>query len=83
VRSPLAAEAEQRFSLAATPLIASSVLPLWLQAFRATHALVEPAVPVEFFAVSMKGRLKTVLVSGLVEALGAHFRELANQVGGK
>jgi DNA-binding transcriptional LysR family regulator len=47
------------------------------------HTLVEPVVPVEFFAVSMKGRLKTALVSGLVEALGAHFQELANQVGGK
>lgn len=47
------------------------------------HTLVEPVVPVEFFAVSMKGRLKTALVSGLVEALGAHFRELASQVGGK
>jgi hypothetical protein len=30
----------------------------------------------------MKGRLKTALVSGLVDALGAHFRELARQVGG-
>jgi DNA-binding transcriptional LysR family regulator len=47
------------------------------------HTLVEPVVPVEFFAVSMKGRLKTALVSGLVEALGAHFRKLAQQVGGK
>ncbi|MBI5278256.1 MAG: LysR family transcriptional regulator [Burkholderiales bacterium] len=46
------------------------------------HALVEPVVPIEFFAVSMKGRLKTALVSGLVDALGAHFRELAKQVGG-
>lgn len=46
------------------------------------HPLVEPAVPIEFFAVSMKGRLKTALVSGLVDALGAHFRELAKQVGG-
>jgi DNA-binding transcriptional LysR family regulator len=46
------------------------------------HTLVEPAVPVEFFAVSMKGRLKTALVSGLVDALGAHFRDLARQVGG-
>jgi DNA-binding transcriptional LysR family regulator len=46
------------------------------------HMLVEPAVPVEFFAVSMKGRLKTALVSGLVDALGAHFRDLAKQVGG-
>jgi LysR family carnitine catabolism transcriptional activator len=46
------------------------------------HKLVEPVVPVEFFAVSMKGRLKTTLVSGLVDALGAHFRDLAEQVGG-
>jgi DNA-binding transcriptional LysR family regulator len=45
------------------------------------HTLVEPVVPVEFFAVSMKGRLKTALVSGLVDALGAHFQELAKQVG--
>jgi DNA-binding transcriptional LysR family regulator len=45
------------------------------------HTLVEPLVPVEFFAVSMKGRLKTALVSGLVDALGAHFQELAKQVG--
>jgi DNA-binding transcriptional LysR family regulator len=45
------------------------------------HTFVEPVVPVEFFAVSMKGRLKTALVSGLVDALGAHFRELAKQVG--
>jgi DNA-binding transcriptional LysR family regulator len=44
------------------------------------HTLVEPVVPVEFFAVSMKGRLKTALVSGLVDALGAHFQELAKQV---
>jgi len=47
------------------------------------HTLVEPVVPVEFFAVSLKGRLKTALVSGLVDALGAHFRELAKQVGRK
>jgi DNA-binding transcriptional LysR family regulator len=47
------------------------------------HTLAEPVVPVEFFAVSLKGRLKTALVSGLVDALGAHFRELAKQVGGK
>jgi LysR family transcriptional regulator, carnitine catabolism transcriptional activator len=45
------------------------------------HTLVEPVVPVEFFAVSMKGRLKTALVAGLVEALGTHFRELAKKVG--
>jgi LysR family transcriptional regulator, carnitine catabolism transcriptional activator len=44
------------------------------------HPLVDPVVPVEFFAVSMKGRLKTELVSRLVDGLGAHFRELANQV---
>jgi DNA-binding transcriptional LysR family regulator len=47
------------------------------------HTLVEPVVPIEFFAVSMKGRLKTALVSGLVDALGTHFRELAKQVSGK
>lgn len=46
------------------------------------HALVEPAVPVDFFAVSMKGRLQTELVSGLVDALRAHFRDLGRQVGG-
>lgn len=44
------------------------------------HTLVEPAVPVEFFAVSMKGRLKTALVSGLVDALGERFREIAKEV---
>lgn len=44
------------------------------------HALVEPSVPIEFYAVSMKGRLKTALVSVLVDALGAHFRGLAEQV---
>jgi DNA-binding transcriptional LysR family regulator len=47
------------------------------------HTLADPIVPVEFFAVSMKGRLKTALVSGLVDALGAHFREIAKQVEGK
>ncbi len=46
------------------------------------HPLVEPAVPVEFFAVSMKGRLKTELASGLVDALRAHFRDLAGQADG-
>lgn len=46
------------------------------------HTLVEPVVPVDFFAVSMKGRLKTALVASLVDALGAHFRDLAKQVGG-
>jgi hypothetical protein len=30
----------------------------------------------------MKGRLKTALVSGLVDALGAYFRNIARQVGG-
>jgi len=47
------------------------------------HKLVEPVAPIEFFAVTMKGRLKTALVSDLVHALGAHFQELSNQVGGK
>lgn len=47
------------------------------------HKLVEPIVPIEFFAVSGKGRLKPALVSGLVDALGAHFRQLARQVGEK
>jgi len=47
------------------------------------QALVEQVVPIEFFAVSMKGRLRTALVSDIVGALGAHFRELAKQVGGK
>ncbi len=46
------------------------------------HTLVEPSVPVEFYAVSLKGRLKTTLVSGLVDALGSHFRDLAEQVAG-
>jgi LysR family carnitine catabolism transcriptional activator len=45
--------------------------------------LVEPAVRIEFFAVSLKGRLKTALVSGLVDVLGAHFRDLAKQVSGE
>lgn len=44
------------------------------------HTLVEPAVPIEFFAVSMKGRLKTELITDLIDALGAHFRHLAEQV---
>jgi hypothetical protein len=46
------------------------------------HALIEPVVPIEFFAVSLKGRLKTALVSGLVNALGSYFRDLAKQIDG-
>lgn len=45
------------------------------------HTLVEPEVPVEFFVVSMKGRLKTALIASLVNELGAHFRDLARQLG--
>ncbi len=44
------------------------------------HTLVKPSVPVEFYAVSMKGRLKTALVSDLIGALGAHFQHLSEQV---
>lgn len=57
------------------------VVPACVRYEVTVHKLVEPVVPVEFFAVSMKGRLKTALVSGFVDALGAHFRDLAEQVG--
>jgi len=71
---------EAGYGVAALP---GFVVPACARYDVTVQTLVEPVVPVEFFAVSMKGRLKTALVSGLVEALGAHFRELAKQVGGK
>ena len=40
-------------------------------------ALVEPRVPIEFFAVSKKGRVQTALATRLVDEIGAHFRQIA------
>lgn len=43
----------------------------------AIQTLVEPLVPIDFFAVSKKGRLKTALASTLMDALGKQFRTIA------
>jgi LysR family transcriptional regulator, carnitine catabolism transcriptional activator len=39
--------------------------------------LVEPIVPIDFFAVSKKGRQKTALAAGVIDALGKHIGEIA------
>src|SRR5690349_1505259 len=66
----LAAEAEQRVSLAATPLIASSVLPLWLQAYRETH----PAIRVSISDLDRSNILLGIEAGELDVGLGAFFR---------
>ena len=66
----LAADAEQRVSLAATPLIASSVLPLWLQAFRETH----PAIRVSISDLDRRNILLGIETGELDVGLGAFFR---------
>jgi DNA-binding transcriptional LysR family regulator len=66
----LAAEAEQRVSLAATPLIASSVLPQWLQAFRKTH----PAIRVSIRDLDRRNILLGIEAGELDVGLGAFFR---------
>ena len=57
------------------------VVPACTRYNLAIHTLVDPAVTVEFFAVSMKGRFKTALMSKLVDELRSHFRGIARQVG--
>lgn len=49
----------------------------------AIQTLIEPVVPIEFFVVSMKGRLKTALASQLVNDLGKHFRGIADMTNAK
>jgi LysR family carnitine catabolism transcriptional activator len=43
----------------------------------AIQTLVDPLVPIDFFAVSKKGRLKTALAATLMDALGKQFRKIA------
>jgi LysR family carnitine catabolism transcriptional activator len=43
--------------------------------------LVEPIVPIDFFAVSKKGRQKTALAAGVIDALGKHISEIAEAAG--
>lgn len=43
----------------------------------AIQTLVDPLVPIDFFAVSKKGRLKTALAATLMDALGKQFRNIA------
>jgi LysR family carnitine catabolism transcriptional activator len=42
--------------------------------------LVDPLVPIDFFVVSKKGRQKTALAKRLIDALGVHFRKVAEAV---
>ena len=41
------------------------------------QTLTEPVIPIDFFAVSRKGRQKTGLANALVQALGKHIRTMA------
>jgi DNA-binding transcriptional LysR family regulator len=41
------------------------------------QVLVEPSVPIDFFAVSKKGRVQTMLANRLIDALSTHFRQIA------
>ena len=43
----------------------------------AIQTLVDPLVPIDFFVVSKKGRLKTALAATLMDALGKQFRKIA------
>lgn len=43
----------------------------------AIQTLVDPLVPIDFFVVSKKGRLKTALATTLMDALGKQFRKIA------
>lgn len=43
----------------------------------AIQTLVDPLVPIDFFVVSKKGRLKTALAATLMDALRKQFREIA------
>lgn len=57
------------------------VVPACTRYNLAVHTLVDPVIAVDFFAVSLKGRLKTALMSKLVDELSSHFRSIATQVG--
>lgn len=56
------------------------VVPACARYKLAVHTLVDPVVAVEFLAVSMKGRLKTALISKLVDELRRHFQSIATHV---
>ena len=43
----------------------------------AIQTLVDPLVPIDFFVVSKKGRLKTAQATTLMDALGKQFRKIA------
>jgi len=43
----------------------------------AVHALIDPVVPIEYFAVRKKGRQKTELASNLIDSLEKHFQRLS------
>lgn len=43
----------------------------------AVQTLVDPLVPIDFFVVSKKGRLKTALTVTLMDALGKQFQKIA------
>lgn len=45
------------------------------------ETLVKPLVPVEFFVVSKKGRMKTTLAKQVIDDIGEHFREIAQGIG--
>lgn len=46
----------------------------------AIQTLVDPLVPIDFFVVSKKGRLKTALSATLMDALGKQFRKIAQSI---
>lgn len=65
---------EARHGVAALPAF---VTPACARYDVAIQTLVDPLVPIDFFAVSKKGRLKTALAATLMDALEKHFRKIA------
>ena len=69
----LSAEAEQRVSLAATPLIASSVLPHWLQEFHQA----QPSIRVQVSDLDRRQILLGIEAGEVDLGLGAFFKPAA------
>lgn len=69
----LTAEGEQRLTLAATPLIAASILPTWLQDFHRAH----PGIRVQIRDLDRRDILRGIEAGEVDLGLGAFFRPVA------
>jgi len=69
----LTAEAEQQVTLAATPLIAASILPMWLQDFHRAH----PGIRVRIRDLDRREILQGIEAGEVDLGLGAFFKPVA------